>query len=352
MLATLGAVTALAVLSWAGLWLWSFVFGPGAISPGVDPSALAVSPDGRYLYVAGDGPSGSALSSGGIAVVDTRRGSVVKTIKIGSNPGQIAVPGAGDALYAAPPVYTSDDWVAKVSLPEGSVGNPLKFSKSVDQLFMSPDGKVLYVALSRGASESVVPVYVSNGTVGHAVNLPSEPIALAAGDGEVVYAATGDPGGHDDRVYAVDVLSGAEKVVDVGYYVAGIQASVDGRALWVLGDNDVDGASGPHALVLIGLPEMKVIRRTALGPAPMGLAVDPSGRVVFVSGDDTRVEVIDADTGRVEASLRTGAILANSPGGDTQEASDIVLSPDGAKLYAVSGSGKIAVLSVARYTGH
>jgi DNA-binding beta-propeller fold protein YncE len=80
------------------------------------------------------------------------------------------------------------------------------------------------------------------------------------------------------------------------------------------------------------------------------LAVDPSGWVVFVSGDDNRVDVIDAGTGRVEASLRTSAILANSPGGDPLLGSNIVVSPDGRTLYAINGSGKIAVLSVAGYT--
>ncbi len=80
--------------------------------------------------------------------------------------------------------------------------------------------------------------------------------------------------------------------------------------------------------------------------------MDPSGRVAFVSGADTRVDVIDVGAGRVEASLRTSAILANSPGGDAQEASNIALSPDGKTLYAINGSGKVAVLSVADYTGH
>ena len=86
MLAAVGAVAALAVLAWAGFWLRSFIFGPGAISAGVVPSALAVSPDGRYLYVAGDGPAGGALSSGGVAVIDTESRAVVKAIRIGANP--------------------------------------------------------------------------------------------------------------------------------------------------------------------------------------------------------------------------------------------------------------------------
>ena len=63
-------------------------------------------------------------------------------------------------------------------------------------------------------------------------------------------------------------------------------------------------------------------------------------------------DAIDAGTGRVEASLRTSVILANSPGGDPLLGPNIAVSPDGKTLYAINSSGKIAVLSVAGYTGH
>ncbi|HEY6790973.1 MAG TPA: hypothetical protein VI365_27060, partial [Trebonia sp.] len=118
-------MAALGVLAWAGFWLWSFIFGPGAISAGIVPSALAMSPDGRYLYVAGDGPTGSALSSGGIAVIDTKSRAVVKTIRIGANPAQLAIARTGNTLYIAPPEYSPDAWLARAVLPSGQVGKQL-----------------------------------------------------------------------------------------------------------------------------------------------------------------------------------------------------------------------------------
>ena len=228
-------------------------------------------------------------------------------------------------------------------------------------MVMSPDGKMLYVFVQEGHAELMVPVLASSGAMGHAVTLPDstdqpagiDPFTVAVGDNEMIYVASWGVDGNSSQVYSIDALSGSlEKATSVAYKVDGLKVSADGRDLWATGEDNTYGSDGPRALILISLPGMKIVRETSLVPTPEGLAVDPSGRVVFVSGDDNRVDVIDTGTGRVEASLRTSAILDNSPGGDMQEASGIVLSPDGKTLYAVNGSGKIAVRSVGGYTGH
>lgn len=367
-LAAVGGLLVLAVVVGAGgIWLWGFIFGPRAISAGSGPVSVAVSPDGRYLYAADEGNCDidTYRACDYVAIVDMHRG-FTKIVKVDPEPADVAVDRAGDTLYVDYNSYDLDSAVSsqisRVSLPSGRVGEPLNFPGVAGPMEMSPDGTVLYVLVQKGNGPiRIFPVDAASGIVGRAATLPDGvvPSAVAAGDDGEVYLATGDNRGRDDWVYSFNVRTGSiAGKVHVGYTPFGVQASADGRDLWMVGDNsecgsdDPSGCQGPRALVEISLPEMKIVKQVPLGPAPVCLAMDPSGRVVFVSGGDTRVDAIDAGTGRVEASLRTSAILANSPGGDPLLGPNIAVSPDGKTLYAINSSGKIAVLSVAGYTGH
>jgi DNA-binding beta-propeller fold protein YncE len=368
-LAAVGGLLVLAALVGGGIWVWGVIFGPRAISAGSGPVAVAISPDGRFLYAADEGNCDidTYRACRYVAIVDTRRGFTSKIVKVDPEPADVAVDGAGDTLYVDYNSYYPDSsdssQISRVSLPSGRVGEPLNFPGVVDSMEMSPDGTALYVLVQKGNGPiRIFPVDAASGIVGRAVTLPDGivPLAIAAGDGGEVYLSTGDNGGRNDWIYSFNVRSGSVMgKVRVGYTPTGLEASTDVRDLWIIGDNSECGADasdceGPRALVEIGLPEMKIVKQVSLGPTPVGVAVDPSGRVVFASCDDghghNSVEVIDAASGHVEASLRTGPILG--AGGHELGSPMMVLSPDGKTLYTINESGKVAVLSVAGYTGH
>ncbi len=54
------------------------------ITVGTDPVGVAVTPDGKHVYVASSG-------SNTVAVIATATNTVVKTVTVGDNPGGIAI---------------------------------------------------------------------------------------------------------------------------------------------------------------------------------------------------------------------------------------------------------------------
>jgi YVTN family beta-propeller protein len=85
-----------------------------------NPYGLALTPDGRYLYVANE-------SSGYVSQVDTTTNEIVNTIKVGNNPRSVIIrPGPDLAVYPAADPYTvyvtnfGDNTVSSIN-PAGAV---------------------------------------------------------------------------------------------------------------------------------------------------------------------------------------------------------------------------------------
>jgi YVTN family beta-propeller protein len=146
------------------------------------PYALAVA--GRKLYV-------SEWNGGGVSVIDTAMGTVVKRIPTGGHASGLAVSPDGARLFVANAlsdtvsvIDTSDDTVAATvdvspypRAPMGSLPNAVA---------LSPDGKALYVA--NGGNNDVAVVDTATYTIRGLIPTAWFPSALmVSGDGRLLY---------------------------------------------------------------------------------------------------------------------------------------------------------------------
>jgi YVTN family beta-propeller protein len=138
-----------------------------------DPRGLAVSPDGKSLYVTG-------TESNLLYVVSTATDRVTRAVKVGQMPWQVVVSPDGKTVYVANP---DSDSVSVISAATGKVTSTLTVPGVPDTLALTPNGQQLWVG-ARTAAKVVVLSTADGSTVG-SINLGDQPNAA---DG---YAPTG-----------------------------------------------------------------------------------------------------------------------------------------------------------------
>lgn len=112
------------------------------------PLDLAISPDGRQLYV-------TAQDSDELLVVDTRQRQVTGAIKVGRRPHSVLIGKAGKLAYVSSEV---DDTVAVVDLEQQRVVRSLPAGDAPAGLVLSADEKTLFTANWLGDDISVIDV--------------------------------------------------------------------------------------------------------------------------------------------------------------------------------------------------
>jgi DNA-binding beta-propeller fold protein YncE len=154
---------------------------------GARPAALALSPDGRALYVVGTPGSGSEAASGSSAtltavstVTGTARGPVALKGLAASGPYHLAVtPNGSTVVVLASGDGTSPSELVRVSAGPATASAPVAAGRGSDALVADPDGSFAYVLSPGSAYEgpptaggarksrgSVIPVDLADGSVG------------------------------------------------------------------------------------------------------------------------------------------------------------------------------------------
>ena len=154
------------------------------IPVGRQPAALAVTPNGKTLYVA-------SYTSSTVTPVDTATGVPGKPITAGDGPDALAVTPDSKILYVASTGSDLSGMVTPVSAATGRPGKPITIGGGVTALAVAPDGTTLYAAsIASDSSGTVTPVSTATGTPGTPVSVGMEPLALAiTPDGASLFAA-------------------------------------------------------------------------------------------------------------------------------------------------------------------
>ncbi|MGD0703628.1 MAG: hypothetical protein ABSA02_27565 [Trebonia sp.] len=194
------------------------------IHVGLFPEELAVTPDGKQLWVANTGPQSAPSSPTSVSVIDTAKQKVIATLPVIGAPSAVAF--SPDGAYAY--VLTADGlWTYRTSNRKivhvtGGLGDPRSVA-------VAPDGSTLYVTDTNGNSVKVISVVTGKVTATIGVgDLPWQ-IVIAA-DGKTAYAANPDSD-------SVSVISTATDRVTATISVPGdpdnLALSPDGSQLWV-----------------------------------------------------------------------------------------------------------------------
>ena len=106
----------------------------GSVAVGRAPRGIAISPDGRQLYITNAG-------SDTVSVIDAVSLKVVQTLPTGFEPDGIVVDRGGETLYVANRL--SGD-VSVIDLKTGQETKRLLAGRGASYLVLSPDGKLIY----------------------------------------------------------------------------------------------------------------------------------------------------------------------------------------------------------------
>ena len=250
------------------------------IAVAAGPHGMVLSPDGRMLYVSGDGSSQ-------VSVVDTASDSVVKALEVGKAPHGLAMAPDGKRLLVA--VYAEDRigvWDTASATQVGSIAVAKPHT-----LAILPDGKKAYVASQLPGNFALSVIDVGAGTVLRQIALDKPPRDLEASlDGRSLYATVAG----ENAVLLIDTRSDSI----AGRLPTGasphIAAPIKGGMLVGV------VVQGPGEYSLFDPVTNVAVRSISVGKQPHWAATSGNGRTAYVSNEGSNdLSIIDLTSGTV-----------------------------------------------------
>jgi len=298
-------------------------------------------PEGYRVYVTNE-------TSGDMTVIDSSNFEVVENVHVGQRPRGIHASPDGKLLYIAlsgspiggpnvdestlPPPDKNADGIAVFDIAQNKVAKVIEGGSDPENFAVSKDGKWIYV--SNEDDEGVSFVDLGTGKLAPpGIKTGEEPEGVAlTPDGKLVYSTSEG----DGTVSVIDVA--ARKLIKtfkVGRRPRNVVFLPDGQHAYVNAEND--GNIG-----IIDLTKNEMTGTVALGTPgqvkPMGLALSADGKKLYVTtGKGKSVVVVDTTTNQILTTFEVG-----------QRPWGIAIAPDGKTLFTANGpSGDVSVVDVA-----
>jgi YVTN family beta-propeller protein len=334
-LSSLGAAGLLAVLVSAG------ACSRPAETPAASPPPPPPAPSVR-VYVTNE-------ASGDISVIDPSTQTVIATVKVGKRPRGVKISPDGKLLYVAlsgspsappgvdektlPPPDRSADGIGEVDLATNTLTRVIHAGNDPEQVDISLDGSRLYVANEDTAQVSVVDVKTGSIVATAKVGAEPEGVTLRP-DGKVVYVTSEE----DGDVAAIDTATNKVLTrIPVGHRPRAIGFLPDGSRAFVTLENDA-------AIAVIDSQAHKFMQTIQLGdpektprPRPMGITVRPDGATLYVTtGSFGQLFLIDPAKNQPAGSIAVG-----------QRPWGVGLAPDGKTVFTANGpSNDVSIVDV------
>jgi YVTN family beta-propeller protein len=276
---------------------------------------------------------------GTVTVVDTQRLAAVTTLSVGKRPRGLALSHDGRRLYVAlsgvpkcPPPMTDEDCARLPRDPEAdgiavidtATLRPLPKLRGVsdpERVDVSRDDRTLFVSEEDAAQLAVLDV--ARATVRARTPVGREPEGVRTSPNGHWVLVTSE---QDNALAIIDARTHALlATARVGVRPRDVVITPDNRTAFVSGESD---ASVYRVALPSGTPATRLLQLQG-GARPMGLALDPgSGRLYVTTGRGGSVAVISIADGRLLKEVAAGA----RPWG-------IALTAHGARLLTANGSG-------------
>src|SRR5262245_21954697 len=246
------------------------------------PHGMAITPDGRTVYVSGDGSSS-------LNVIDTATDTVVKTITVGKTPNGIALTPDNRLLLVT--VY-DENQVVLVDTSTQTVVGAIPVPKP-HTVAVSPDGKLVYVTVQEPGHFGLALVDLAARAVIRSVALEKTPRDGEFGyDGALFYFTAAGL----SSVQVLDPASGkivAQIPTGVSPHYVGYPA---GAAFGMV------VVQGPGELSLFDPKTNQLTRNIAVGKQPHWAATSGDGKTTYVTNEGSNdVTVVDLPSGRTAA---------------------------------------------------
>ncbi|MDG4668016.1 beta-propeller fold lactonase family protein [Mycobacterium sp. 236(2023)] len=194
----------------------------------------AITPDGSRLYITDGNWNGS------VSIFDTATNTIIgEPISVARYPYGVAISPDGRRVYVANETL-NPDIAGSVSVIDTAtntvIGSPIRVGADPVSVAISPDGKRVYVGNSRSGTISVIDT-TTNKVVGKPIQTGDDPAFLAVSpDGARVYVTRPS----DNAVVTVDTATSAVvgAPVRVGASPVSIAVSLDGKRIYVTNASD------------------------------------------------------------------------------------------------------------------
>jgi YVTN family beta-propeller protein len=301
------------------------------ISLGRMQDGIAVSPNGRRIYVAANHQDPLL---GGLMLVDTASLEVLSETPVSSSEGVtlqgVAVSPDGRHVYVACDSFgvcvfdaINNTLITKIAV---AAGQPLK--QNPQGVALSPDGQLLYVADNRdGGTVSIVSTSSYQTVDNISLNAGFTPQGVAANpDGQMAYFTFSSPVGQNGQVVFYDVTQKAiDDSIEVGDGPIGIAVSPDGNTLYVSNQQE-------STVDVIDTRSHVILRTIQVSSGPVGVAISPDGEFVYVACRYSNlVNIIAVDSLQIISSLSV-----------YPEPLLVAFTPDGKRAYVTHASFSVS----------
>jgi YVTN family beta-propeller protein len=288
------------------------------IDVGDSPEGVAVTPDGRFVYVTNS-------ISDNVSVIDTSNNSV-ETIVLASNslPRGVAVSPKGLTAFVS---NSLSGTLSVIRTSDNAVADNVAVGNRPQGVAVLSNGIFAYVVNSLDNNVSVINT---------AVNLEVATIAVDTLPRSIVATPQGD------FIYVTNFLAGTVSVVrtsdNVVIQTIGVGNGPNGIAITPNGEFVFISNTLADTISTIQTSNNTIINTIGLdaGSNPSGVSVTPDGKFIYVTNTATNtVSVIRISDNSIIATVNVG----NSPISLGNFIGDVPDPPTGAVLYSGGGSG-------------
>lgn len=318
---------------------------------GVNPANLAITPDGKYGYVANSN-NYRIPGSDTITVLDLQRGLPKTTISDPSfdEPYRMAIDCRGKRAYVvnsgSPSTAGEQGTVSIIDIRTNSVidiirgfDGPGAIVISGSTAWISNYGAAGGVGSGNGKTVSVVNLKLRRIVATIAVDLAPAALALSPCGGWLYVACyvDGQPG--TGKLDIVSTRSNRVVATVSGFFGPfGIGVTPDGTRALITNFGSNDFAPYGRTVSVVDLRQRRIIKNIKLGIQPAGIAISPDGKYAFASNYNTlyakpNFQNLTPGEGTVNIIrlVDNRVIPPTIPVG--QSPSTLTLSPDGRTLY-------------------
>ena len=233
-------------------------------------SPNAVAPAEAIMYVA---------AANGVTPVSTATNTPGTPIKLGTQPGSIAITPDGKTAYIA---NLSPATVIPVSTATNTPGKPIKLGGGhTEAIAITPDGKTAYVVNVLPKETRVIPVSTATNRPGKPINLGGSPATGTAAaitpDGKTAYVVSGGAAGTTVIPVSTATNTPGKPIRLGGGSVAGDAAAIaitpDGKTAYVARGARIAGSFG--AVIPVSTATNMPGKPIKIGRMPQGIVITP-----------------------------------------------------------------------------